>query len=103
MQIITEVLRELRRGVTPRELALRFGISVWTVRNYYCGRSKGRAHGRPRALSLTQERVCFACWSRCEATLYELASIYRVTPQTIRNVLKRHMAAEQQTSFWWRG
>lgn len=100
-RIVDEVLRELRRGVSPLECAMRFSIDQSTVRRYRSGKSQGRSRGRPRALTATQERVCFRCWSLGEATMYELATIYQVTPRTMRNVLQRQLSAGQQTSIWW--
>lgn len=94
--IVADVLREMERGVSARECALRYGIATPTIYRYRNGTRGGR-HGRPRKLSPTQELVCVECWSHGEATVYELAAIYLVTPQTMRNVLRRQLAAIAQS------
>lgn len=89
--IIAEVVTELGRGASPRELAMRFGISQGVVRDYRNGRRRGEVGGRPKLLSEEDERACFEAWSKCEAGLYELAAIFEVHAETMRNALKRQL------------
>jgi hypothetical protein len=92
--LIDEILAKLSQGVTVRELAVAYQIPQATLRMYKRGQ-RGNGHtGRPRSLSATEERVCFEAWSRGEAGLYELASVYEVCPQTMRNILRRQLALE---------
>ena len=98
VSIIAEALREIERGVSARECALRFGLSRSTLYRHRSGPMHGPRRpgsGRPRALTPVQEQVCLRCWQHGEATLYELASIYRVTAQTVRNVLKRQIGSSE--------
>lgn len=66
---------QLGRGVTARELALRYRCPL-------------------RTLTAQDETTCFAVWSCGEAGLFELASIYRVAPKTMLGALRRLAKAE---------
>lgn len=91
LALIRDVLRHLRdvqNKVTPAECAMRFGISQRSVYRYKRGEGTGLP-GRPRALSPEQEDVVCKVYCDDEATVTELACIYRVSHQTIRNVLQR--------------
>lgn len=72
MRLVAECMRQIRCGADPRELALRY-----------------TSGGRPRKLDETQEQVCCAVFGRDEASLHELATIYGLTPNGMKNVLKR--------------
>lgn len=83
------MLRELKNNPSVAVCALRFGMHPVTVRRYAKG-ERGGPWGRPRSLTPEQEQVVCEVFRKDEATVYELASVMEVTPQTIRNILKRH-------------
>lgn len=90
MTIVQEVLKELSNGVPARELALRYGMSTDAIYNYKTGRRKGLP-SKPRALTDVEADVAFTVWSNGEANMYELASIYKCSVQTIRNYIKARL------------
>lgn len=89
--LITEAVREMQRGLTIRECALRFGISYRTAQRYRSGETKGPT-ARPHKLTEVEEETVCAVFENDEATVYELACVYQVTPHTVRNILKRRGA-----------
>lgn len=91
MNIVQEVLKELRNGVSERELALRYGLSLDAIYNYKTGRRRGAAPGRPRVITEEEAATIFEVWSKGEANMYELASIYKCSVQTIRNYMKARL------------
>jgi DNA-binding CsgD family transcriptional regulator len=87
--LVAEIVKELRNGATPRELAVRYALSARTVYRYAAG-GKGKT-GRPAALTAEEAQTAFDTWSRGEANMYELARVYNVHVETIRNYMKARL------------
>lgn len=91
MLLVDEILAQLRAGVTVKECALRYSLAESTIRSYKTGRRGNKTNGRPRALTEEQVKTAFAVWSAGEANMYEIAAVYAVSVQTIKNYMLKEL------------